>query len=189
VRVRTGPACDLSAIVAVGDDEDRVGHAIRKIVVHLRALAGRFEVVAVDEQSADNSLSLLALLRREIPELHVVADASAGEGFARGVAVARGCTLLLIDPRRDPHLGTLPWALGRLEAGRDAVLLAGHYVVARRLLTWAALSQVRGRGANFERAFARKARSAGLHLERPRFGRERLWRELPRRLASRVLPV
>jgi hypothetical protein len=189
VRVRTGPACDLSVIVAVGDDEDRVGHAIRKIVVHLRALGGRFEVLAVDEQSGDNSLALLALMQRQLPELHVIAGASAGEGFARGVAAARGRTLLLIDPRRDPQLGPLQWALGRIEAGRDAVLLKGHYVVARRLPSWTALAQARGRGASFERAFTRKARAAGLDLEQPTFGREKLWRELPRRLASRLLPA
>jgi hypothetical protein len=176
-------------IVAVGDDEDRVGHAIRKIVTHLRALGCQFEVLAVDERSGDNSLALLALLQRQFPELHVLAGANAGEGFGRGVAAARGRSLLLVDPRRDPQLGPLQWALGRIEAGRDAVLLKGRYVVARRLPTWTALSQSRGRGEDFERAFARKARAAGLDLEQPRMGRERLWRELPRRLAARLLPA
>ena len=176
-------------IVAVGDDEDRVGHAIRKIVDHLRALGGKFEVLAVDEQSGDNSLALLALMKRQIPELHVLAGASAGEGFARGVAAARGRTLMLVDPRRDPQLGPLQWALGRIEAGRDAVLLKGHYVVARRLPSWTALAQARGRGKDFERAFARKARSAGLTVEEPPIAREKLWRALPRRLYARLLPA
>src|SRR5438128_9415150 len=99
MRLRADPDCEVSVVLAIGDDEDRVGHAIRKIAGHLRALGRTFEILAVDEQSADNSLALLSLLRREIPELSVHAGAGAGEGFARGVAAARGRALLLLDPR------------------------------------------------------------------------------------------
>ncbi|HJZ86651.1 MAG TPA: hypothetical protein VKN99_15845 [Polyangia bacterium] len=182
MRLRTGPDCDLSVILAVGDDEDRVGHAIRKIAGHLRALERSFELLAVDEQSADNSLALLALLRPEIPELQVLTGADPGTGFACGVAAARGRALLLVDPRREVSLAPVVWALGRIDAGRDAVVLPGRYVVARRLPAWSALAQARGRGDDFERAFARKARAARLNVETPRLARESRWRALAARL-------
>src|SRR5262249_40185146 len=134
------------------------------------------------EQSSDNSLALLALLQRDIPELTVLAGAEAGGGFSRGVSVARGRTLLLVDPRREVPLAPLQWALGRIEAGRDAVLLRGRYVVARRLPAWTALAQARGRCETFERAFARKAKAARLEIEAPPVRHESRWRMLAARL-------
>jgi hypothetical protein len=74
--------------------------------------------------------------------------------------------------------------MGRIEAGRDAVVLKGRYVVARRLPAWTVLAQARGRGPDFERAFARKARSFKLNVEAPRLGGESRWRAFAARLLA-----
>jgi hypothetical protein len=167
MRVRTEPECDVSVLVPVGDDEDYIGLAVRRTVAHLRALGLRFEVLALDEGSRDNSLAVLALLRRELPQLTVMSGAGPDEGVARGAVRACGRTLLVVDPRRDVALGALAWALGRIAAGRDAVVLEGRYLVARRLTTFSLLSQLRGRGSDLERAFLRRAPAARLSVELP----------------------
>ena len=177
MRLRTEPDCEVSVLVAVGEDEERIGHTIRKAASHLRSLGVRFELVAADEQSSDNSLSMLALAARETPELEVLAGAREGEGFGHAASRARGRLVLTLDPKREVALGTLAWGLGRIEAGRDAVVLHGRYVLARRLLAWPALERARGRADDFDHSFARRARACGLDIEVVR-------KETPSRLQS-----
>ena len=88
------PACDVSVIIPFADDEENVGTLASRIAVHLRALHLRFEILAVDEDSRDNSVALLNLLRFTVPELKVLYGQA---GFAEGVRVARGRTLWLVD--------------------------------------------------------------------------------------------
>ena len=49
------PRFDVSVIMPFGDDEEAVGVAVRRTAEHLRGLALRFEILAIDEDSGDNS--------------------------------------------------------------------------------------------------------------------------------------
>ena len=55
----TGPKSPVTAIVVCRDDEERVGHVVRRLAAHLRSLRLRFQILVVDEGSADNTLALL----------------------------------------------------------------------------------------------------------------------------------
>ena len=66
------PRLDLSVIVPFGDDEEVIGAAMRQLAAALRASGLTFEIIAVDEDSADNSHAVLALVRPEISELRVI---------------------------------------------------------------------------------------------------------------------
>jgi hypothetical protein len=157
-----------SVIVPFGDDEDFLGPRIRQIATHLRGLGVSFEILAVDEGSGDNSLFVLTLAHREVPELGLVGGATAGRGFARGAELARGSVLILMDPRVEASLAPISIALHRIEDGADVVVFPGRMVVARRARAWKLLAKLRGRLPGIDATLLRKARRARLHVEAPR---------------------
>lgn len=158
---------DVTAVVACRDDEESCGHTVRRVAEHLRALGLRAEVIAVDEGSADNTLPLLALLSRSIPELQVIAGADPGRGFVRGAELARGRALLLIDASSEAPLSALGFALERIAAQRDAVAVGGRYLVLHRTRTLRAHDALLHRrdAAELERRFLRRARGLGLAVD------------------------
>ena len=84
---------DVSVIVPFRDDEDLIGTAVDRIASHLRSLKVSFEILAVDEDSGDNSHAVLALLRTHFPELRVSQALGPGRGFGAGARRAQGRTL------------------------------------------------------------------------------------------------
>src|SRR6185503_12184042 len=122
-RASVEPA--ISVVVAVGSDEEKVGHQIRRVAGHLRRLGLSFEILAVNDGSSDNSLSIATLLAGSVPELRVLARNVAGRAFLRGASEARGGIVVLLDASRIVSFAPLGWALSRLAAGREAVILRG----------------------------------------------------------------
>src|SRR3954464_1131921 len=94
---RTPAQPEISVILSVRNDEESVGHQIRSVVRHLRELGRAFEVVAVNDGSSDNSLSMITLLAAGIPELRVLPRNVAGRAFLRGASEARGPVVVLLD--------------------------------------------------------------------------------------------
>ena len=148
---------EISVVVAVRDHEDRIGHQVKEVASHLRSLGRTFEVIAVNDGSRDNSLSILELLGARLPELRVVRASAAGRAYQRGAVEARGSILLLLGQGERMSLAPLGWALARLAAGRDAVMLRGRYVVGRTLAIVPVIARVRGPSPIFERLFERRA--------------------------------
>ena len=131
-RVHSQP--ELSVVIAVGDQEDSIGHLIRNVASHLTALGRSYEILIVNAGCRDNSLSIASVLARTtMPEIEVLARDAAGRAFLRGTSEARGDVVVLLDASKPASLAPLAWALSRIAAGRDAVVLRGRYVVARRL--------------------------------------------------------
>src|SRR4051795_2518898 len=92
------PRFDVSVVLPFGDDEEAVGIAVRRTAEHLRQLGLGFEILAIDEDSGDNSHAVLALLRSEVPELRVTHAPGRGRGVDVGVARAQGTLLLISTP-------------------------------------------------------------------------------------------
>jgi glycosyltransferase involved in cell wall biosynthesis len=155
-RATLSPAA-LSVILAVRDDEDSVGHQVRKLARHLDALGLDFEIIAVNDGSVDNSLPVLDLLAQHTPGLKILRADSGGRSFQRGVSEARGAVIVLLEAGRPISLAPLAWALSRLAAGRDAVILRGRYIVARRLRVVPVVARATGPSPSFERTFERRA--------------------------------
>jgi len=132
--MRTAPLSqrvpEISVVIAVGNHEDSIGHEIRSVAAHLGRLGRPFEILAVNNGSSDNSLSIANILTGSIPQLRVLGRESAGRPFLRGSSEARGDVVVLLDAGKTVSLAPLGWALSRLAAGRDAVVLRGRYVVA-----------------------------------------------------------
>ncbi len=83
-------APEISVVLAVHDDEERVGHQVKAIAGHLRSLERSFEILAVNGGSRDNSLSILELLAARVPELRVLGAPAGGRAFLRGAGPAAG---------------------------------------------------------------------------------------------------
>lgn len=155
---------EVTFVVAFRDDEERIGHQVRAIANHMASLGRVFEILAVNDGSRDNTLAMLELLRARMPQLRVLRANAAGRAFLRGTAEARGPIVVLSEAARPLFLGSLGWALGRIAAGREAVVLRGRYIVARRLMALPIIVRATGPGLLFERVFEQRARDLGIDI-------------------------
>ena len=77
---------------------------------------------------------------------------------------------MLVDASKPVSLAPLAWALSRIATGRDAVVLRGRYVVARRLAALPVIVRAAGPGVLFEAVFESRAQELGIDIvgSRPR---------------------
>ena len=137
------PRFDVSVVLPFGDDEEAVGIAVRRTAEHLRQLGLAFEILAIDEDSGDNSHAVLALLRAEVPEIRVTHAPGRGRGVDIGAGRAQGTLLLISTPDvASAALDGAGDAVRRLLAGEgDAEVALGRFTIAHRIR---ALVAVRG---------------------------------------------
>ena len=145
----SGPA-DLSLVVPLHNERDNLPLLIEEIGRTLGGRGGSYEVVAVDDGSTDGSLDALKALKRDHPELHIVALAArAGQSaaFAAGFRAARGRTIVTLDADLQNDPADIPLLLAELErSGATAVV---GYRVNRRDGGWKRLqSRVANRVRN-----------------------------------------
>jgi hypothetical protein len=159
----TTPDVDVTFIVRACDDEERLGHVLRRAHAYFRAHRLTAELVVADEGSGDNTVAVAVMLRRRIREIAVL-HCSPGTGFRDACQRARGRVLVLADARTDAPLGAVSYALGRLRDGLDVVALGGRYLVLRRTRAWRAFDALVGRRdpRSVERRFLRRARQLDL---------------------------
>src|SRR4051794_38376306 len=62
------PDFDVTVVVRVCDDEERIGHVLKRMAAHLRSLQLHFEILVADEGSGDNTLAVATLLRPTVRE-------------------------------------------------------------------------------------------------------------------------
>lgn len=152
------PRFDVSVILPFGDDEEAVGIAVKRTAEHLRGLNLAFEIIAIDEDSGDNSHAVLALLRAEVPELRVTHAPGRGKGIDVGAARAQGTLLLVSTP--DVAAGSLDGigdACKRLLAGEtDAEVALTRYTIAHRMRGLAAFRGSRLLGAAMHRRLLKR---------------------------------
>ena len=152
------PRFDVSVILPFGDDEELVGIAVRRTAEHLRTLGLAFEILAIDEDSGDNSHAVLALLRADVPELRVTHAPGRGRGVEVGTSRAQGT--LVIVTTADVASGSLDGvgdACRRLLSGDgDAEVALTRYTVAHRMRSLVALRGARLIGAAMHRRLAKR---------------------------------
>jgi Glycosyl transferase family 2 len=156
---------EVSVVLAVRNNEDSIAGEVRRVVAHLRQFGRPFEVVAVNSGSFDTSFHVLRLLALDVPELRLIDKDLTGRAHIRGAAEAHGQVVVLMDGDRIPtSLAALGWTLSRLSAGKEAVVVRGRFIAARRLPALPAIARSRGRGDLFERSFEREARDLALEV-------------------------
>jgi hypothetical protein len=149
---------DVSVILPFGDDEEAVGIAVRRVAEYMRAAGLAFELLAIDEDSGDNSHAVLALLRAEIPELRVTHASGRGRGVDVGAARAQGTLLLVTTPDvASAMLDGAAEACRRVLAGtNDGEVALGRYTVAHRVRALVAFRGARLVGAAMHRRLAKR---------------------------------
>jgi hypothetical protein len=160
------PRFDVSVIMPFGDDEEAVGIAVRRTAEHLRGLGLAFELLAIDEDSGDNSHAVLALLRAEVPELRVTHASGRGRGVDVGVARAQGTLLLVSTPDvASATLDGIGEACRRLLAAEgDAEVALARYTVAHRVRALVAFRGARLVGAAMHRRLAKRLQVRNLNV-------------------------
>lgn len=182
------PRYDVSVIMPFGDDEEAVGVAVRRTAEHLRGLGLRFEILAIDEDSGDNSHAVLALLRAEVPELRVTHAPSRGRGVEIGAQRAQGSLLLIATPDvASAALDGAGDACRRLLANEgDAEIALGRFTAAHRMRTLDVFRSLRLVGPAMHRRIAKRLQIRSLSVRiagptgvaaRPAVGR---WRAFAR---------
>src|SRR5256884_6960327 len=92
---------ELSLVIRVYNEREDLPVLVGEIDQALAGRAERYEIVAVDDGSTDGSLDVLKALKREHPEIHIVAfAANAGQtaAFAAGFGAARGRVIVTPGP-------------------------------------------------------------------------------------------
>ena len=157
---------DVSVILPFGDDEEAVGIAVRRTAEYLRGLGLGFEILAIDEDSGDNSHAVLALLRAEVPELRVTHAPGRGRGVDVGVGRAQGTVLLVSTPDvASASLDGAGDACRRLLANDgDAEVALTRYTVAHRIRALAAFRGAKLVGMAMHRRLAKRLQVQNLSV-------------------------
>jgi glycosyltransferase involved in cell wall biosynthesis len=185
------PDCDVTFIVRTFEDEERIGHVLRRTARYLAAHQLSAEIVVADEGSGDNTVAVAIMLRRQIREIRVL-HCEPGVGIRDACQRARGRVIVVADARTDAPLGAVGYALGRLRDGLDVVALGGRYLVMRRTRAWRAFDALVGRRRDpvaLERRFLRRARQLDLACTVTHRTRRRRWLRLFSFRATRAVGV
>ena len=140
---------EISVVVPVRDEEDNIDTLLAEIAA---ALAGRsFEVVYVDDGSADGTPARLAAARARMPGLRVLRHRrSAGQSAAlvTGIRAARGTWIATLDGDGQNDPADIPSLLARAAQDDAPALVAGWRATRRDTR----LKRVSSRLANAVRA-------------------------------------
>jgi hypothetical protein len=96
-----------------------------------------YELLALDESSRDNTLSVLSILHAKLPQLRSVQDLTPGTAVLRAARAALGRVWLIVDAPFDIKHGL--WATRQVFCGDQAALVPGEVLAVRRNLGQAAL--------------------------------------------------
>lgn len=135
----------LSVILLLRNREPAVTQMVRRAVDTVRGARSTpppFEVLALDQTSVDNTLSLLSILHARLPELRILQDVRQGMALIEAARAARGERWLLVDRLVDPDLMT--WGIRQLDAGKRAAIVPGEILAVEARLGASVLGNLTG---------------------------------------------
>jgi hypothetical protein len=120
-----------------------------------------FELLALDESSRDNTLSVLSILHSKVLELATLSDLAPGTAIMRAARTARGRVWLIVDgPFELEHA---LWATRQVFCGDRAALVPGELLAVERNLGQATLGWLHGGLATGQREVERMLAAHGEH--------------------------
>ena len=158
---------DLTVIIPFADDEEVLGGVLRRLAGFLRTAGSLFEILAVDEDSGDNSHAVLAILRPELPELRVLHAPTRGRGAETGAARAQGGVMAVVSSNlTEAALPALAAAIARVtEGASDLEFSIGQFIVAHRGRSLDAFHGVRLAGEPSQRRLAKQLAARGFRVK------------------------
>src|SRR5205809_7053315 len=119
----------LSLVIPVESERENLPVLVEEVDRALAARRGCYEIVAVDDGSTDGSLDVLKALKREHPEIHIVAfAANAGQtaAFAAGFGAARGRVIVTLDADLQNDPADVPVLVAELERSGAAAVVGAR---------------------------------------------------------------
>lgn len=116
---------ELSVVIPAYDEERRLPHTLRSVLAYLRANEPSWEVVVVDDGSADATAAVVRSAGRDEPRLRLVRwPVNRGKGHAVriGVLASIGRTVLLCDADLATPIEELPLLQAALDQGASAAV-------------------------------------------------------------------
>lgn len=125
-RSRAACAPYLSLIIPAYNEGARLGSTLRAVATYFAAQSYAWEVLVVDDGSADNTLALAEAFAREHchGRIRVIANPHRGKAYAvrSGIAAAQGKVVGFTDADLATPIETLVAALDAIAAGNDVVI-------------------------------------------------------------------
>lgn len=152
----------LSVILLLRNREPAVAAMVRQAAALGRSTVGdqgRFEVLALDEHSGDNTLSLLSVLHGKLPELRTIQEVREGTAVAQAARTARGEKWLFLDREVEPEL--LRWGVRQLAGGQRAAVVPGEILAVEARLGAHVLADLYGGLVSAQQAVARELAARG----------------------------
>ena len=126
---------ELSLIIPAFNEAQRIGPTLRRFHRFLAARPASFEILVVDDGSADDTVALVTALAGELPGLRVLGSlANRGKGHAvrRGMLAATGRIRLFSDADGSTPIDELVPLLQALAEGAD-IAIGSRYLAASRV--------------------------------------------------------
>jgi len=127
------PSPEVSVVVPVHDEEGAAAGLAREIAAAFRG--ARHEIIFVDDASRDGTRAALAALKRELPQLRVLAhEKNAGQSRAlrTGILAARGPVIVTLDGDGQNDPADAPALVRRLAGGPPPLAMVGGRRVKRQ---------------------------------------------------------
>lgn len=120
----SSPALDVSVIVPVYNEEESLPHLISELHRALRPSGFSYELVLVDDGSADRSWTVMSQAAASDPALHLVRfrrNFGQTAAMQAGLDAARGARVVTIDADLQNDPADIPSMLRKLDEGYDLV--------------------------------------------------------------------
>lgn len=158
---------DVSLILPLRDQEAQTAATVRAAQEIARRVslpedrtALEAEILALDQRSGDNTLSVLTVLHGQIPGLRTLQDVEPGHAIRRATKVARGSVWMVLDRPLDPELGA--WGVSQVICGHRAAIIPGEMLVVDQPLGVTVLPRVSGGLVSAQQAITRYLRGQNL---------------------------
>lgn len=157
---------DVSVILPLRDQESQVAATVKSAIEIAKRVplpedrAVFEEILAMDQRSGDNTLSVLSLLHGKIPSLRTLQDVEPGQAIRRATKVARGMVWLVMDSPLDPELGA--WGVSQVIRGHRAAIIPGEMLVVDQPLGVTALPRLGGGLVSAQQAVTRHLRGQNM---------------------------
>jgi glycosyltransferase involved in cell wall biosynthesis len=114
----------ISIILPCLNEEKAIGSCLDEIKKTIKDNSLNAEVIVVNNNSTDNTVSILLVYKKDFPELIVVDEEKGGYGFAylKGLATANGQYIFMADADGTYSFSQIPNFIKKLEQGYDLVI-------------------------------------------------------------------
>lgn len=120
----TDTAVRISIVAPMYNEVDNVDPFLDELVACLHPYEPNFEIIAIDDGSADGTFDKLAARQKEEPRLRVIrfrGNFGQTAAFAAGFDYARGEIIITIDADRQNDPADIPAMIAKLDEGYDIV--------------------------------------------------------------------